>query len=296
MAGRGIDGAAARRRFERSAATVGRVDVLAREVERRMAARLDLVRHRPRRIVDAGCGTGSGAPLLGARYPEAEYLGIDFARNALRQARRGESLGARLRARIGGSKRLYVCADLSRLPLRDRSAGLLWSNLALAWAADPSRALAEFSRVLDPGGLLMFSTYGPDTLKELRDAFRSVDAQPHLHAFDDMHDLGDLLLAAGFADPVMDMELMTLSYADVASLVRDLRESGQTNVASGRRRGLMARTAWDRMVRAYESLRRGARLPATFEIVYGHAWKGATHASEPRAKTIALPRGRKYTG
>ena len=126
----------------------------------------------------------------------------------------------------------------------------------------------------------MFSTYGPDTLKELRGAFAGVDGYGHVHRFMDMHDLGDMLVAAGFADPVMDMEIVTLAYTGVGALVRDLRLSGQSNVEAGRRRGLMAPDAWAKMTAAYEASRRDGRLPATFEIVYGHAWKGA-----PRMRT-----------
>jgi malonyl-CoA O-methyltransferase len=149
----------------------------------------------------------------------------------------------------------------------------VWSNLLLAWAADPIAVFREFYRVLEPGGLLMFSSYGPDTLKELRRSFASSDAFPHVHRFEDMHNLGDMLVAAGYAAPVMDMDMVTLTYADPRSLFLDLRRTGQTNVERARRRGLIGRRAWQRMLAAYESQRRDGRIPATVEIVYGHAWK-----------------------
>lgn len=278
MTATGIDASAARQRFERSASTYGEVAVLAREVERRMAERLAYVRHDPRRVLDAGCGPGEGLDLLRRCYPKAGLIGLDIAQAMARSARRGRSIRARARDWVSGAPCHHVCADLAHLPFAAASVSMVWSNLALAWAPDPPAALSELARVMDPGGLLMFSTYGPDTLKELRDAFARADGYAHVHRFNDMHDLGDMLVAAGFADPVMDMEIITLSYTNIDALARDLRHSGQSNVEAGRRRGLMAPDAWRKTADAYEAWRRDGRLPATFEIVYGHAWKGSLGA------------------
>jgi malonyl-CoA O-methyltransferase len=154
---------------------------------------------------------------------------------------------------------------------------MVWSNLALAWSDDPLAALREFHRVLAPGGLLMFTSYGPDTLKELKNAFSAVSPVRRVHAFVDMHDVGDMLVSCGFAAPVMDVETITFTYARVADLARDLKASGQTCAATDRPRALTGRTAWQGMVAAYERERNNGRLPATVEIIYGHAWKG-----EPR--------------
>jgi len=154
---------------------------------------------------------------------------------------------------------------------------MVWSNLALAWAGDPPAALREVHRVLIPGGLLMFSSYGPDTLKELKAAFGAGSAARHVHSFIDMHDLGDMLVASGFAAPVMDMEVITLTYSEVPALLRDLKASGETCAAHDRQRSLMGRRAWERMLASYERERKEGRLPATIEVIYGHAWKG-----EPR--------------
>jgi malonyl-CoA O-methyltransferase len=153
----------------------------------------------------------------------------------------------------------------------------VWSNLALAWVEDPLAALRELHRVLATGGLLMFSSYGPDTLRELRAAFLAVSPGRHVHSFVDMHDVGDMLVACGFAEPVMDMETITLTYADVGALAHDLRASGETCAARDRRRGLTGRGVWRRMLEAYERERLNGSLPATIEVIYGHAWKG-----EPR--------------
>jgi malonyl-CoA O-methyltransferase len=272
-----VDARQARRAFERAALRGADPAALQREVEGRMLERLDLVRLTPKRVLDAGCGPGRGLGLLRGRYPGAELLGVDFAHAATRAASRSRSFAALVRRVFRGAPSTLVCADFARLPLRPGSIDMVWSNLALAWAADPSAALREFLRVLAPGGLLMFSSYGPDTLKELRAAFSAVSPKPRVHSFIDMHDVGDMLVTCGFAEPVMDVETITLTYPRFDDLARDLRESGQTCAASDRSRGLTGRGVWLGMLAAYESERRGGRLPATVEVVYGHAWKG-----EPR--------------
>jgi len=271
----GLDPAQVRRAFERAAAAGGDAAVLQREVERRMFERLDYIRCRPHRVLDFGCGVGHGLKLLRRRYPEADLLGMDFAPGVLSEAKREESLFERARRLVSGSARFHLCADFARLPLRAASVDMVWSNLALAWAGDPLAALREVHRVLIAGGLLMFSSYGPDTLKELKAAFGA--GARHVHSFIDMHDLGDMLVAGGFAAPVMDMEVITLTYSEVPALLRDLKASGETCAARDRRRGLMGRRAWERMLASYERERKQGRLPATIEVIYGHAWK-----SEPR--------------
>jgi len=166
-----------------------------------------------------------------------------------------------------------VCGDMEQLPFGAGCADMIWSNLALQWIDDPRRAFAEMHRVLAPGGLLMFSSFGPDTLKELRAAWQGLDPHTHVNRFIDMHDLGDGLVASGYADPVMDMEIVTLTYADVRGLMRDLKAVGAHNMTRGRRPALGGRSALARATRNYEALRREGSLPATFEVIYGHAWK-----------------------
>jgi len=273
----GLDPAQVRRAFERAAAAGGDAAVLQREVERRMFERLDYIRWRPRRVLDSGCGVGHGLKLLRRRYPEADLLGMDFAPGVLGKAKQEESLFERAWRLVSGSGRFLLCADFARLPLRTASVDMVWSNLALAWAGDPLAALREVHRVLIPGRLLMFSSYGPDTLKELKAAFGAGSPGCHVHSFIDMHDLGDMLVASGFAAPVMDMEVITLTYSEVPALLRDLKASGETYAARDRQRGLMGRRAWERMLASYERERREGRLPPTIEVIYGHAWKG-----EPR--------------
>ena len=267
-----IDRRAARRAYSRAATTYARAAVLAREVERRMLERLDYVRLAPRYILDAGCGPGEAAIQLAGRYPDAELVELDFAYPMLNSARRRASW---LRRVFSRRRSQCVCADFAALPVKRGSFGLVWSSLALHCADDPLPAFKEIERVLEVGGLLMFSCYGPDTLKELRSAFDADRGVPHVQEFTDMHDLGDMLLASGFAEPVMDMEVITLTYSDTDRLLADLRSSGQVNALAARRRGLTGKGVFGAMRAAYEALRQEGALPASFEIIYGHAWKVA---------------------
>ena len=277
-----VDPAAVKRAFGRAARTYDGAAALQREVAARMMARLDVVRLTPRRILDLGCGTGEGTLELAARYPGASVVGLDLAlpmaMAARERARRGRSLYRRLVAPLLGgadAEPRFVCAEATRLPLEGVSFDLAWSNLTLQWVNDLPRAFAELRRVLRTGSLLTFTTFGPDTLKELRAAFAGVDDAPHVGRFVDMHDVGDLLVHAGFADPVMHMEHLTLTYADPLAMMRDLKAIGAANAAQGRARGLMGKRRLARVVAALEAMRRDGRIPATFEVVYGHAWKAA---------------------
>lgn len=263
-----------RRRFARAAATSGEAAVLAREVARRMDERLDYIRIEPRRILDAGCGDGADLERLGQRYPAAQRVGVDFALPMLARVATNRSgiLGRLLRRHPPPP--LLACADACALPLGHASVSLAWSNLMLNWLTDPAPALAEFHRVLEVGGLLMFSTLGPDTLRELRAALPDRCGE-RVHRFIDMHDIGDALIKAGFSDPVMDMEVLTLTYATVDELLRDLRLSGCANASTARPRGLAGKAGWHAARAALEGLRQDGRLPITIEVVQGHAWKAA---------------------
>lgn len=273
-----------RQRFERAAATCDRVDVLAREIARRMDERLDYIRINPRRVLDLGCGTGADLPRLAERFPEATVLAADFspamlagAATRLRPPRSASLLRRLLSAAPPPPPCLAAQADA--LPLARASLGLVWSNLMLPALDDPLPAFREIHRTLEVDGLLMFSTFGPDTLRELR-AVLPARRGERVHRFIDMHDLGDALVQAGFADPVMDMELVTLTYADLDALLQDLRLSGGANAAGSRPRGLSGRREWAEARAAYERLRRDGRLPATFELIQGHAWKAAPKKTE----------------
>lgn len=266
-----LDKGEVRRAFDHAAATYDAAAVLQHEICARMLERLDYVKHTPAAILDAGCGTGNAVPGLFARYADASLIAVDFSPAMVDRARRRLKWWQTL---PGWRPPLHaVCADIERLPLAPGAVGLVWSNLALQWVSDLAAALRELHRVLAPGGLVMFSTFGPDTLKELRTAYEGTDGRTHVNRFIDMHDIGDMLIGAGFADPVMDMEQLSLTYADVRSLMRDLKAIGAHNATRGRPEGLSPRSLLAAVERNYEAFRRDGRLPATFEVVYGHAWK-----------------------
>jgi malonyl-CoA O-methyltransferase len=289
---REVDARAVRRAFGRAAATYDAAAVLQREVGARMMQRLEVVKLVPHSILDAGCGTGEAVGELSARYPGARVVGLDAAlpmvNAAWMRARRANSLLRRLLSplwpKADVTAPLFVCADVNALPFEGVAFDMVWSNLTLQWLNDLPRAFAEFRRTLKVGGLLTFTTLGPDTLKELRGAFARADGHTHVNRFVDMHDLGDMLVQSGFADPVMEMEQMTLTYSDPRALLAELKALGATNATRGRPRGLMGKARWQRMLAALEGMRRDGRIPATFEVVYGHAWKG-----EPKRSAEGYP-------
>ena len=266
-----VDTAQVARRFARAAADYARGDFFAREVDRRMQERLDYVRLTPGRILDLGCSRGGSFAGLTARYPQAQLLGLDRVPAMLATEKAAGSGWRRWLGLPAASGPLRLAGDAGQLPLPAASIGLVWSNLLLHWLDDPLPALAEAHRVLEVGGLLMFSTLGPDSLKELRSVF--ADGYAHTQRFIDMHDLGDMLVGCGFADPVMDMEIVTLTYDDLDAMLAELRAAGSGCAMIARRHGLGGRRDWMRARTNYEALRRDGRLPATFEVVYGHAWK-----------------------
>ena len=261
-----------RRSFDQAAATYDQVAVLQREVSDRMLERLQYIKAAPHTLLDAGSGTGYGTRQLLQHYPKANIVALDLAPAMLKFARAHTPRWKRALPWLA-TRDYAVCGDVEALPLKSQAVDMAWSNLTVQWCNNLETAFAEFNRVLAPGGLLMFSTLGPDTLKELRAAFAGLDGYTHVNRFTDMHDIGDMLAGAGFAAPVMDMEHITLTYADALSVVRDLKALGAHNVTRGRRQGLTGKSEWQAVERNYEQFRREGKLPATFEVVYGHAWK-----------------------
>jgi len=255
--------------FEAAAASYDSAAVLAREVGRRMEKRLGWVRIAPRRMADIGCATGEGIHGLMRRYPAALPLAIDIAHPMLRATVVRFGIWNRLRGHIPRC----VTADVRTLPMADSCLDLVWSNLMLHWLPDVRPAFVELHRVLAGGGLLHFSMLGPDTLKALR-----VLGAP-IPAFPDMHDIGDALLAAGFADPVMEMELLTLAYRNPRDFLADQRRLGVRDALLGR----LPWRHWRALLGAWPT--EGGLFPAHFEIVYGHAWKPA---QRPAAKATPV--------
>jgi malonyl-CoA O-methyltransferase len=266
-----VDKHQVRRAFSRAAEHYDEVAALQREIGQRMLDRLELVKLQPELVLDVGSGTGVATAALARRYRKARVLALDFAFPMLQQTRKR---GAFLR------KPRCVCGDLEHLPLADSSVDLIYSNAAIQWSNDLDHTFSEFRRVLRPGGLLMFTTFGPDTLKELRAAWSVADGATHVSRFIDMHDVGDALLRAGLADPVMDVDRMSLTYDRVSDLMRDLKVLGAHNATSDRQRGLTGKGRMKAMAAAYEEFRRDGRLPAHYEVVYGHAWAPAREQTE----------------
>ncbi|HYK25776.1 MAG TPA: malonyl-ACP O-methyltransferase BioC [Steroidobacteraceae bacterium] len=265
-----LDRADVRRSFERASASYDSAAVLQGRVRTELLDRLRWIKLEPVRVLDLGSGTGEGARQLKRRYPRALTLALDIAPGMLREARRRSRPFRRFER---------VCGDAYRLPLADASLDLVFGNLLLQWCDAPDAVLAEIRRVLRPGGFFSFSTFGPDTLSELRTAWAAADDASHVNAFLDMHDVGDALTRAQFAEPVLDVERFTLSYGDVLALMRDLKAIGAHNVTSGRHRGLTGRGKWRVMTAEYETFRRDDRLPATYEVIYGAAWRGEASAT-----------------
>ena len=262
------DRALLRRNFDRAASGYDQVAALQRVVGSRLLERLDPIRLSPRCILDLGAGTGRLAAQLARRYAEAEVAQLDLAFNMLAESRRWKPL----------TRRHFLCADAECLPLINACAEFVFSNLMLQWASRLDRALAEARRVLKPEGLILFSTLGPGSLAELRESWARVDDRVHVNAFIDMHDVGDALIRAGFADPVMETEDFTLLYDNGLALMRELQQLGASNVNKGRPRALTGKRKLQGMLAEYETRRRDGRLPATFEVVYGHAWAVAPPA------------------
>lgn len=212
------------------------------EIADRLVQRLELMKIKPKTILDCGARDDYHQKLLKEYYPEVTILRVEH----------GE--------------------ELTQLPMQNESIDLVFANLNLHWSSDIFKTLKEFRRILKKDGLLLFSTVGPDTLKELAHAFLSAEEKWHVHPFMDMHHLGDELVRLQFYEPVIDMEILQLRYETLGDLFSDLKNSGARNIWSERSRGFQGKTAWLRMLLQYEKLKQGASYPATFEIIYGQAW------------------------
>ncbi|MHB8253696.1 MAG: malonyl-ACP O-methyltransferase BioC [Acidiferrobacter sp.] len=269
--------AAIRLGFDRAARTYDEGAVLQRTVADQLIDRFQWLRESPRVILDVGTGTGYALPRLRKRFRKSYVMGCDIASAMVAQAKRQRGLWR---------PSSLLVADGERLPLGPQTVDCVYSSLSLQWM-DLDRAFAEFRRVLRPGGVFTFSTFGPDTLRELRGAWAAVDARPHVHVFVDMHDIGDALVRAGFSDPVLDVDRYTLTYDTATDALRDLKRIGARNAAKGRFSGLTGKAHYQRFVAAYDSYRRDGRLPATYEVVYGQAW--VADATPARGGEVHIP-------
>ena len=286
-----IDRRRVARSFDRAATSYDAEAQLQTAVRDELLGRLGHFALAPRVTIDLGCGTGAATPALAQRYPGAQTLAVDSAPAMLAAA--GQRLRPQDRWLGGRFGRPFtrVCADAARLPLAGGSVQLVFSSLMLQWSEDLDATLREARRVLAEDGVIFLSTFGPNTLRELRSAWAEVDDHVHVNAFVDLHDLGQALARAGFAEPVLDVDHHLLTYPDAFTLMRSLKAIGAHNIAAGRPRGLTSRARIKRMVSAYQRFRLDdGLLPATWEVIYVTAFAGkqASRPSPPR-REIAIP-------
>ena len=266
--------------FSRAANSYDGAAVVQREVADRLLTRFDYINVEPQTIVDLGCGTGYLSRAMAQRFRKAQVIGVDIAAGmcAVAHAQRGWF-----------SRQRYICADVHNLPLATQSVDLVVSNFMLHWATDIKAIILEIARVLKPDGLLLFSTLGPDTYRELRQSFAAVDDLPHVHPFTDMHDLGDGLLQAQLRDPVMDTERLVVTYDSVMTIMRDLKAIGAQNIMQKRQRSLYGKNKFQQMLAHYEQWRcDDGTYPVTFEVVYGHAWGNTLPSTETNGE-VSIP-------
>lgn len=266
--------------FDHAAVSYDEAAVLQKQVAEHVDERLDLVIIEPKTILDVGAGTGILTSQLVQRYPKAKVIGLDLSHNMLEKAYSNLSPTIwkgipRFLSRALGltkSRAQLINADANNIPLADDSVDLIVTNLMLQWCDDLDAVFQEFRRVLKPEGLLMLTTFGPDTLKELRQAWSEVDGQEHVNTFIDMHDIGDALIRNGFGQPVMDVEHFTLTYQKPIGVLKDLKAIGATNASTDRQHGLMGKQRFTQMLEAYDRQRQNGLIPATYEVIHGHAW------------------------
>ena len=275
-----LDPRAVRRSFDRASRTYDAAAAVQAEIRNRLLERLDVVRLQPTAVLDLGAGTGHSSRELKRRYSAAQVIALDSSLAMLRESARQQRFLRRFAP---------VCGDAHSLPARSQSFDLVLSNLMLEWCHDPDAVLGEVARVLRPKGLFMFTTLGPDTLKEVRELWRGVDPFTHAHRFIDMHDYGDALVRAGFAEPVMDTERLTVTYPDLPALLKEIRSSGARNIAQGRPRGLTGRARGELVRLRSEELGRNGPLRISVEVIHGHAWSVGERKSRRAGDEVLVP-------
>jgi malonyl-CoA O-methyltransferase len=275
--------------FGRAAQQYDDVAVLQRQTGDELLERLDYVKINPKRILDLGTGTGRNLNLLAKRYPQAQLIALDLATGMLNQARQNVNAKLGLKRLLPMvNKPIYLAGDAEKIPLADHSIDLVFANLSLQWC-DPRTSFSEIQRILSPEGLLMFTSLGPDTLHELRQSWATVDDYPHVNMFYDMHDIGEAMTEAGLSNMVLDADRMVLTYTTAMALMKDLKVLGAHNVNRDRRRGLTGKHAIAQVQTAYEAFRQDNVLPATYEVIYGHAWAGTRTQQVSNDGAVRVP-------
>ncbi len=262
-----LDAGLIRSSFSRAASSYDQYASLQRTVAERLVEAFDGLLVKPERILDLGSGTGAGATLLNPLFPKATLLQLDISERMLTTAKQ--------RSPRFFSKQRFLAADANYLPLQDNCVDIVFSNLMLQWCQDLDHVFAEIQRVLKQDGLFIFSSFGPDTLTELRQSWSAVDNDVHVNAFIDMHDVGDAMLRNGLQSPVLSVETITLTYSDANQLMRELKYIGAQNFNKGRKKTLTGKGRLQHLLAEYEKFRSDGKLPATYEVIYGHAWSAA---------------------
>lgn len=251
-----IDLRAKRQFLAKAASHYAEVAYLDHLVADELDERLNLIKFKPQTILNYGAKDTYSVDFLSRRYPEADIISLDVSDSFLKSSK-------------------SIAAEGEMLPIKKASVDMIFSNLMLHSANDFQKLLDEFRRILKPNGLLFFSMLGRDTLKELRECFSQVTPYPHIHDYFDMHDVGDSLLKNQFSDPVMDMEHVTINFSSALDLIHEIKKSGNSNVHLERQCGLMGKNTWKKALDYYNQFVVEKVYPATFEVIYGHAWASA---------------------
>lgn len=256
--------------FDRVADQYEKAAIIQQEIGQRLFERLDYLKIVPKRILDLGCGVGQFSQALKKRYPKAHIVGIDLSYQMLLMAKSKQSWRTKW-SLVGG--------DIAVLPFADQTFDLVFSNQAIHWVENIDSLFSELYRIMAVNGCLMFSTLGPDTFKELTTVFSHIDNYAHVNTFQDMHDVGDSLLREQFVDPVMDMEFLTIRYPSVIELMKSLKQQGVKNIHPHRKPGLSGRQFLQQITQTYhQQYEQAGKVPLTYEVVYGHAWRGETQS------------------
>lgn len=255
-----------RNAFNRHATEYEQAAKVQHEIGDRLFSRLDYLKIEPRYVLDLGCGPGNFSARLQQYYPKAQIIGLDLAMHMLNIAKLKQGWW---------KKWPLVNGDMTRLPFASGIFDLVFANQVIHWSNPLFQVMQELNRVMNTQGCLMFSTLGPDTFKELRLAFQSVDEHAHVNDFADMHDVGDCLLQSYFIEPVVDMEVLTAHYTTISALLRSLKAQGVRNIHAHRNRGLTGKHTWTKLEQSMQCFKTAeGKWPVTYEVVYGHAWKG----------------------
>lgn len=261
----GVAKQAVARNFGQAASSYYQVNSLQNVVAKNLLERMELMKLTPATMLDMGSGPGTSSSMLEKSFRKTRIIEADISVGMLAESRR--------RSRKFFSRRSWLCTDAEMPAIRSSSIDIVFSSLMLQWCNEPDLVFREIDRLLKPDGLFIFSSFGPDTLKELRNSWRAVDEESHVNTFLDMHDVGDALLRSGLENPVLETEYITFKYDDASTLMRDLKQLGAQNSNQGRRKSLTGKTRMQAMLAEYEKCRVEGKLPASYEVVYGHAWK-----------------------